>query len=71
MELPKLTPVLQFATAAFALAVGGYSAGEKFGWFKNEIIIWTPEHFHIEPAKIGQPIPVKVARNKKSDECYV
>jgi hypothetical protein len=41
MELPKLTPVVQFATASFALAVGGYSAGEKFGWFKNEIITVT------------------------------
>lgn len=71
MELPKLTPVLQFATAAFALAVGGYSAGEKFGWWRNEIISWAPEHFHIEPAKIGQPITVTVARIKKRDDCSV
>jgi hypothetical protein len=71
MELPKLTPVVQFATASFALAVGGYSAGEKFGWFKNEIIAWAPEHFKIEPAKIGQPITVTVARVKKRDDCSV
>lgn len=71
MELPKITPVIQFATAAFALAVGGYSAGEKFGWFKNEIIVWTPEHFRIEPAKIGEPVSVTVARIKKRDDCSV
>ena len=71
MELPKLTPVVQFATASFALAVGGYSAGEKFGWFKNEIITWTPEHFRIVDAKIGAPITVTVARIKRRDDCSV
>jgi hypothetical protein len=71
MELPKLTPVVQFMTASFALAVGGYTAGEKFGWFKNEIIAWAPEHFRIEPAKIGQPVMVTVARVKKRDDCSV
>ena len=71
MELPKLTPVVQFATASFALAVGGYSAGEKFGWFKNEIIAWAPEHFRIVDTKIGQPVTVTVARVKKRDDCSV
>ena len=71
MELPKLTPVVQFATAAFALAVGGYTAGEKFGWFRNEIITWTPEHFRISDAKIGEPITVTVARIKRRDDCSV
>ena len=71
MELPKLTPVVQFATASFALAVGGYSAGEKFGWFKNEIITWTPEHFRIVDTKIGAPITVTVARIKRRDDCSV
>ena len=71
MELPKLTPVVQFLTASFALAVGGYTAGEKFGWFKNEIIVWAPEHFRIEPAQIGQPVTVTVARIKKRDDCSV
>ena len=71
MELPKLTPVVQFATASFALAVGGYSAGEKFGWFKNEIITWTPEHFRILDTKIGAPITVTVARIKRRDDCSV
>ena len=71
MDLPKITPVVQFLTASFALAVGGYTAGEKFGWFKNEIIVWAPEHFHIEPVKIGQPVTVTVARVKKRDDCSV
>lgn len=71
MELPKITPVVQLLTASFALAVGGYTAGEKFGWFKNEIIAWAPEHFRIEPAKIGQPVKVTVARIKKRDDCSV
>ena len=71
MELPKLTPIVQFATASFALLVGGYTAGEKFGWFRNEIIAWAPEHFRIEPAQIGQPVTVTVARVKKRDDCSV
>lgn len=71
MELPKLTPVVQFATATFALAVGGYTAGEKFGWFQNEIITWTPEHFRIADGRIGQPITVTVARIKRRDDCSV
>jgi len=71
MELPKLTPVIQFATASFALAVGGYTAGEKFGWFKNEIIAWAPQHFRIVDTKIGQPVTVTVAPIKKRDDCSV
>lgn len=71
MELPKLTPVVQFATATFALAVGGYTAGEKFGWFRNDIITWAPEHFRISDAKIGEPITVTVARIKRRDDCSV
>ena len=71
MELPKITPVVQFFTAAFALAVGGYSAGEKFGWFRNDIIVWAPEHFRIVDTKIGQPVAVTVARIKKRDDCSV
>ena len=71
MEIPKLTPLIQLATASFALAVGGYTAGEKFGWFKNDIIIWSPEHFHISDSKIGSPVTVTVARIKKRDDCSV
>jgi hypothetical protein len=71
MELPKLTPVVQLVTASFALAVGGYTAGEKFGWFRNEIITWTPEHFRIANTKVGEPINVTVARIKRRDDCSV
>ena len=73
MELPKLTPVVQFCTAAFALAVGGFTAGDKFGWWSTEkpILEWAPEHFKIQPAKIGSPITVQVARIKLRDDCSV
>ena len=70
-ELPKITPVVQFVTAAFALVVGGYTAGDKFGWFQREILEWAPEHFSIASTKIGQPVNVTVARIKKRDDCSV
>lgn len=71
MEIPKLTPVVQFVTASFALVVGGYTAGDKFGWFQKDILEWAPEHFKIAPAKIGEPVMVTVARIKKRDDCSV
>jgi hypothetical protein len=71
MEIPKLTPVVQFVTASFALVVGGYTAGDKFGWFQRPVLEWAPEHFQIQTAKIGQPISVTVARIKKRDDCSV
>lgn len=71
MELPKITPLVQLATATFALAVGGYTAGEKFGWFRHDIITWAPEHFRIADTKIGAPITVTVARIKRRDDCSV
>jgi hypothetical protein len=71
MELPKVTPVVQFVTAAFALVVGGYTAGDKFGWFQRTILEWAPEHFKIAPSKIGEPVNVTVARIKKRDDCSV
>jgi hypothetical protein len=73
MEIPKLTPVVQFCTAAFALAVGGFTAGDKFGWWSTEkpILEWSPEHFKIQPAKVGAPITVQVARIKRRDDCSV
>lgn len=71
MDIPKITPVVQFATAACALMVGGYTAGDKFGWFPNSILEWAPEHFKIQPAKIGDPVNVTVARIKKRDDCSV
>jgi hypothetical protein len=71
MELPKLTPVVQFVTASFALVVGGYTAGDKFGWFQRPILEWSPEHFKIAATKIGEPVNVTVARVKKRDDCSV
>lgn len=71
MELPKITPIVQFVTASFALVVGGYTTGDKFGWFQKPILEWAPESFSIPAAKIGQPINVTVARIKKRDDCSV
>jgi hypothetical protein len=71
VELPKLTPVVQFVTASFALVVGGYTAGDKFGWFQKPILEWSPDHFKIPATKIGQPVNVTVARIKKRDDCSV
>jgi len=71
MEIGKLTPVVQFVTASLAVVVGGYTAGDKFGWFDRAIIEWAPEHFNIAPARIGDPIRVTVARIKKRDDCSV
>ena len=73
MEIGKLTPVVQFVTATFAVAVGGYTAGDKFGWWSTEkpILEWAPEHFKIADTKIGQPVSVTVARIKKRDDCSV
>jgi hypothetical protein len=71
MELPKITPVVQFVTAAFALVVGGYTAGDKFGWFQRTILEWAPEHFKIAPSKIGEPVNFTVARIKKRDDSSV
>lgn len=71
MELPKLTPVVQFVTASFALLVGGYTTGDKFGWFQKPILEWAPEHFRIASTKVGEPMTVTVARIKKRDDCSV
>ena len=71
MELPKVTPVVQFATATFALVVGGYTTGDKFGWFRKPILEWAPEHFQVSDAWIGEPINVTVARIKRRDDCSV
>ena len=70
MEFPKLTPVVQFVTASFALVVGGYTTGDKFGWFQRPILEWAPGHFKIV-AEAGKPINVTVARIKKRDDCSV
>jgi hypothetical protein len=71
MELPKLTPIVQFVTASFALLVGGFTVGDKFGLLSNPVLEWAPEHFKIAPTVIGQPIAVTVARIKKRDDCSV
>ncbi len=60
------------AVAASVAALGGsYTLVDKFGWLDRAIIEWAPDHFKIEPAKLGQPITVTVARIKKRDDCSV
>lgn len=71
MELPKITPVIQFVTAAFALVAGGFTVGDKLGYFGRPILEWSPEHFRIPTTPIGEPVPVTVARIKKRDDCSV
>jgi len=71
MELPKLTPVVQFVTATFALLAGGFTVGDKFGLLSNPVLEWAPEHFKIASTTIGQPVFVTVARIKKRDDCSV
>ena len=57
--------------ASIAALGGGYTLFDKFGWMDRAIIEWAPEHFQIEPASIGEPISVTVARIKKRDDCSV
>ena len=71
MEIPKIIPVVQFVTASFALVVGGYTAGDKFGWFQKDILQWAPEHFKVSDIEVGQPVVVTAARIKKRDDCSV
>ncbi|NCX56601.1 MAG: hypothetical protein EBW87_05315 [Burkholderiaceae bacterium] len=60
------------AVAASVAALGGsYTIGDKFGLFDKPIIEWAPDHFHIKDTRIGDPIPVTVARIKKRDDCAV
>ena len=71
MELPKITPVIQFVTAAFALVAGGFTVGDKLGYFGRPILEWSPENFRIPTTLIGTPVSVTVARIKKRDDCSV
>ncbi len=60
------------AVAASVAALGGsYTLVDKVGWLESPILVWAPEHFKIEPAKLGEPVTVTVARIKKRDDCSV
>ena len=60
------------AVAASVAALGGsYTLVDKVGWLESPILVWAPEHFKIEPAKLGESVTVTVARIKKRDDCSV
>lgn len=66
-----LTKVIGAVAASVAALGGSYTLADKFGWLDREILEWSPKHFNISPAKIGEPIVVTVARIKKRDDCSV
>ncbi len=68
IDIPKTVGAVAASVAALG---GGYTLVDKIGWLDRAIIEWAPEHFSIEPAKIGSPITVTVARIKKRDDCSV
>jgi hypothetical protein len=66
-----ITKTIGAIAASVAALGGGYTLADKIGWLDKAIIEWAPEHFKIEPAKLGEPITVTVARIKKRDDCSV
>jgi len=68
MDVSKTIGTVAASVAALG---GGYTLVDKVGWLESPIIVWAPEHFKIEPAKLGEPITVTVARIKKRDDCSV
>jgi hypothetical protein len=68
MDVSKTIGAVAASVAALG---GGYTLVDKVGWLESPIIVWAPEHFKIEPAKLGEPITVTVARIKKRDDCSV
>ena len=66
-----LTKVIGAVAASVAALGGSYTLADKFGLLDREILEWSPEHFNIPAAKIGEPIVVTVARIKRRDDCSV
>jgi len=66
-----LSKTIGAVAASVAALGGGYTLVDKVGWLDRAIVEWSPEHFQIPSAKIGQPIEVTVARIKKRDDCSV
>ena len=70
-DMVDLTKVIGSVAASVAALGGSYTLADKFGFFDRAILEWSPEHFNIPAAKIGDPINVTVARIKKRDDCSV
>ena len=66
-----LSKTIGAVAASVAALGGGYTLVDKVGWLDRAIVEWSPEHFQIPSAKIGEPIEVTVARIKKRDDCSV
>jgi hypothetical protein len=66
-----LTKVIGAVAASVAALGGSYTLADKFGWLDRAILEWSPQHFNIPAAKIGEPINVTVARIKRRDDCSV
>ena len=65
------TKIVAFLTAVVTLAGGGYTLGDKLGWFKKEILRWAPEHFSISSGPATGKFDVIVARQKLREDCDV
>ena len=70
-DMVDLTKVIGSVAASVAALGGSYTLADKFGFFDRAILEWSPGHFNIPAAKIGDPINVTVARIKKRDDCSV
>lgn len=71
MELDSITKSIGVVTASIAMIGGGYSLADKFGFFHEDILIWSPEHFQISSAPANGEFRVIVARKKNRDDCEV
>ena len=71
MELDSITKTIGAVTASIAMIGGGYSLADKFGFFHENILIWSPEHFQISSAPANGEFRVIVARKKNRDDCEV
>lgn len=67
-DIKKLCGVI---AACLSVVGGGYTAVEKFGFFKKPILTWAPEHFSISNGPATGEFKVIVAREKHRDDCSV
>lgn len=71
LSVEPITKIIAMLTAVVTLAGGSYAFGDKLGWFKKDILRWSPEHFSISSGPINKPFNVIVARQKLREDCEV
>ena len=71
MDIDSAKTYIGIVTAAVGLATGGYQAADKFGWLKDPILEWSPEHFQVTDGPANGEFKVVVAREKLRDDCTV